>query len=315
MAAFVGGSGDGSATPAPVGSPADVPQYLGFLPPTINDTYYSRQWHLPKIGVPEAWHVAAGLGFTPPLVAVLDTGIDVGHPDFAGRATLGPTFVSGTTTSADDHGHGTHVAGIIGARSGNGIGVASVAPEVKILGIKVLNSSGSGTLGSVIAGLFAARAAGARLVNISFGTPTRSSVMETAISQLVADGMILVAAAGNENTDVPLYPAGLNGVIAVGAVDSADKRASFSSGGAQVKIAAPGVDMISLSRNGGYTIGSGTSQAAPVVTGAIATMLTFRPRLTATNSADILFQTGKPASGFATETRRLDLTGAMTAIR
>jgi hypothetical protein len=336
MPAFVGGGPDPGATPAPSGTPslgsisgaprsgatpvpalpgADLSEFLGFLPPTINDRLFSRQWHLSAIGVPEAWNVVAGLGFTPPTVAVLDTGIDVTHPDFAGRAKLGPSFVSGAATSADDHGHGTHVAGVIGAKSGNGIGIAAVAPEVRILGIKVLNSGGSGTLGSVVAGLFAAQAAGARIVNLSFGTPTRSSVLELAIAQIVATGVIVVAAAGNEGTDFPSYPAGFGGVVAVAAVDSAGNRASFSSGGPLVQVAAPGVDIVSLSRNSGYTIGSGTSQAAPIVSGAIATMLAFRPKLTASDSAEIIFRTGKPTSGFATETRRLDLTGALTAIR
>ncbi|MBM3271659.1 MAG: S8 family serine peptidase [Candidatus Sericytochromatia bacterium] len=291
-------------------APGTLP-LLGFSPPTIDDPLYAAQWFLPRIGVPEAWLAAAGRAFAPVTVAVLDSGIDVTHPDLAGRATLGPTFVAGTSSSADDFGHGTHVAGIIGARSGNGIGVAAVAPEVRLLAIKVLDARGGGTLAEVIAGLDAARAAGAKVVNMSFGTTRRSALLDQAIARTLAAGIVVVAAAGNDGTDIVHFPAATDGVIAVSAVDTADRRATFSSAGPQVRLAAPGVDIVSTGRGARYAIASGTSQAAPVVAGAIATVLAFRPWLGTPDLAALLHATGDLTTGFTQDIRRLDLTEAI----
>ncbi len=313
---LVGGNPGPAPSPTPGGLVAigGLP-FLGFSPPVINDPLYRLQWFLPRIGIPEAWQVPAGRAFGPVTVAVLDSGVDNTHPDLVGRAVLGPTLIPGTTTAMDDFGHGTNVAGIIGARSGNGVGVAAVAPEVKILAIKVLDSNGSGTIGEVIAGLEAARAAGARVINMSFGTAKRSALLDQAIARVLAAGIIVVASAGNEGIDGALYPAATEGVIAVGAVDQDDTRASFSTGGPHVRLAAPGVDIVSVGRGGKYSVASGTSQAAPVVAGAIATLLAFQPALGSAAAADLLFETGRPTGGFTAATvRRLDLTRALARL-
>lgn len=277
-----------------------------------NDPLLSRQWYLSTIGASKAWARAKGEAVT---VAVLDSGIDAGHPEFAGRLVGGISFVGGSAGPADDYGHGTHVAGLVGALANNGVGIAGVAPNVKIMPIKVLDRNGMGTLDSVLSGIEAARDAGARVINMSLASPISSSAQDYAIAECVKAGMIVVAAAGNEGTDSPSFPAGSPGVIAVGSTSTSDRRSSFSNGGSHVRIVAPGEDIASTypRESGSYVMKNGTSMATPIVAGVIAAMLSAKPTLKSAEVASILYQTGAPSTGFS-GARRVDFAAAMAAV-
>ena len=277
-----------------------------------NDPLYSRQYYLSTIGAPKAWARASGAAVT---VAVLDSGIDAGHPEFAGRLVGGMSFVGGSAGPADDYGHGTHVAGLVGALANNGVGIAGVAPNVRIMPIKVLDRNGMGTLDAVLSGIQAAKDAGARVINMSLASPISSSAQDAAIAECVKAGMIVVAAAGNESTDTPEYPAGSPGVIAIGSTGTSDRRSNFSNGGSHVHLAAPGEDIASTypRESGSYVLKNGTSMATPIVAGVVATMLAVKPSLKSEDVARILYETGSPTTGFS-GARRIDFGAAIAAI-
>jgi subtilisin len=227
-------------------------------------------------------------------VAVIDTGIDLDHPELnvivAINCTLsGPSEGTCSGVKDDGHGHGSHVAGIIGALD-NGNGVVGIAPGVRLWAVKVLTNYGTGTTAQIIAGIdyVAAHADAIEVANMSLGGTGESVAMDLAISEAVALGVTFVLSAGNSNLDVNNYhPAGNPDAITVSALadydglpggfaaptcyaDIDDTRANFSNYGAGVNIAAPGVCIYSTYMNGGYATMSGTSQAAPYVTGAAA---------------------------------------------
>lgn len=215
-------------------------------------------------------------------VGVIDTGIDLDHPDLTVAGNT--TFVDGTTTGNDDNGHGTHVAGIIGARD-NSIGVVGVAPDASLYAVKVLDSKGSGYESDVIAGIQWAVDNHMNVVNMSLGSSSASTAFQTACDNAYADGLVLVAAAGNSGNssgrgDNVNYPARYDSVIAVAATDSSNLRASWSSTGPAVELAAPGVSIYSTYNNGTYATLSGTSMASPHVAGVAALVIASDPSLT-----------------------------------
>jgi subtilisin family serine protease len=210
-------------------------------------------------------------------VALIDTGIDLDHPDLA--VAGGVTFVEDTTNADDDNGHGTHCAGIIAALD-NQSGVVGVAPEASIYAVKVLDSTGSGYLSDVAAGVDWAIDNGMQVISLSLGTNSDYQTMRDACSRAGAAGIIVVAAAGNDyrkrrrrELDTVDYPAAYDSVIAVGAIDHSDTRAYFSSTGAALELAAPGVSIYSTYIGGGYATMSGTSMACPHVAGVAALIL------------------------------------------
>jgi subtilisin family serine protease len=216
-------------------------------------------------------------------VAILDTGIDLDHPDLA--VAGGATFVEGTTSPDDDNGHGTHVAGTVAALVGNGIGVIGVAPEAALYAVKVLDSGGSGSYSDIVAGIDWAVANGMQVINMSLGGRFDSQTLQDACDNAYAAGVLLVAAAGNSGNpagkgDNVAYPARYSSVIAVAATDSSDKRASFSSTGPDVELAAPGVDILSTYNDGDYATFSGTSMASPHVAGVAALVIAANPDFT-----------------------------------
>jgi len=226
-------------------------------------------------------------------------------------------YYTGDNDPWDDHGHGTHVAGIIGAVADNGIGIAGVAPESKIIPIKVLNAQGSGFVSDVIKAIRYAADLGARIINLSLGvaknflSKSLQSSFQKAVAYAKSKGSFLVAAAGNENSNVAnSYPAGIPDVFAVGAVDPNNKRAWFSNFGKLLDGVAPGVDVLSTVPVGS-TLGSasgvadyrrlsGTSMASPIVAGAVALMRAKNPLLTYNQIRDILRSTATDlgAAGF-----------------
>ncbi|MGA9844555.1 MAG: S8 family peptidase [Nitrososphaeraceae archaeon] len=219
-------------------------------------------------------------------IAILDSGIDLTHPDLNVYAQK--TFVAGTSSANDDNGHGTHVAGIAAAKD-NSIGVVGVAPGARLWAVKVLDSSGAGAMSDVIAGIdyITQHANEIDVVNLSFGCRCDSSALNAAINSAVSAGITFVAAAGNSGADASNFsPASNPNVIAVSAIADSDGKcgglgqptqygnddtfATFSDYGPKITIAAPGVNILSTYTGGSYTTLSGTSMAAPHVAGAAA---------------------------------------------
>ena len=254
-----------------------------------NDPKYNQQWGLKKIGCESAWDLSLGANV---VVAVVDSGVDHNHPDIAqnmwknAAGNYGYDFSNNSTNTLDSSGHGTHVAGTIAALTNNGIEVAGVAPSAKIMAVKIFPNA----IDSVCAkGIKYAVDNGAKVINCSWGPRTvrpSNPTVETAIEYAYNKGVVVVFAAGNSNDDVIKYsPANFLRVISVGASDQQDKRANFSNWGKNVRVAAPGVNILSLSRNtsGSYS-SDGTSMAAPHVAGLIALILKINP----TYSFDVL---------------------------
>lgn len=248
-----------------------------------NDPQYARQWAMPKINAQQGWAKArANSGIT---VAVLDSGVDVNHPDLKNRLVQGTNTVNPLKSSRDDDGHGTHVAGIIGATNNNGTGVTGVAgiPGIKIMPVKVFDGAGGSDV-SISDGIIWAADHGARVINMSFGSYFQSDVLNDAIDYAYDKGVVLVAAAGNWASQDISYPAALAKVIAVSATDKNDSLADFSSYGPQIDVCAPGYEIYSTFwdkyKGSTYTELSGTSMASPMVAGLAALLLAKNPNLT-----------------------------------
>jgi len=229
-------------------------------------------WGVDRVNAESVWADHTG---DPIKVAVVDTGIDLNHPDLAANIRGGVSAVAYTSKYSDDNGHGTHVAGTIAAAD-NAIGVVGIAPQADLYSVKVLDRRGSGYLSDIIAGLQWSVAHDIDVVNMSLGTAIYSSSFDSAVQQTIASGVVVVAAAGNSGPGAETvgYPAKFAGVIAVAATDSNDAAASFSSRGTAVDLAAPGVNVFSTYRGSGYANLSGTSMASPHVAGVAALVLT-----------------------------------------
>lgn len=227
-------------------------------------------WGITQIRANDAWSISKGANIN---VAVMDTGIDADHEDL--KVVDGVKIIKGVTTEDvynDDNGHGTHCAGIIAATN-NDLGVVGVAYSASLYAIKVLDSGGSGYYTDMIKGLDWAISHGVQVVSMSFGGQTSTKAFESACKNAQSKGLVLVAAAGNGGNAKVLYPAAYSSVIAVGATDSSNARASWSSYGSQLDIMAPGVGIYSTYNDGGYTTLSGTSMACPHVSGTVALVL------------------------------------------
>lgn len=229
-------------------------------------------WGIARVGAQSVW---ASYTADPVKVAVVDTGIDVKHPDLLGNVKGGMSAVGYTSSYTDDNGHGTHVAGTIAAAQ-NSIGVVGVAPAADLYAVKVLDRKGSGWLSDIIEGLQWAIDNDIDVVNMSLGTSSYSATFDSAVQKTIASGTVVVAAAGNSGPTAESvnYPAKFAGVIAVSAIDSSNVIASFSSRGAGVDLAAPGVSVYSTYKGSGYATLSGTSMASPHVAGVAALVLT-----------------------------------------
>lgn len=276
----------GSRAPAPLPSDEDTAPLV-----TPNDPGFPKLWGmLPSIS--KAWNLAQGAKEV--VVAIVDTGIDYNHPDLKANIWSKPNApqvhgynaITGSTDPKDDNGHGTHCAGTIGAVGDNGVGVVGVNWTVSLMGVKFLSAEGSGTLADAIKAIDWARQNGANVLSNSWGGGGYSKELEAAITRARDAGIVFVAAAGNDtanNDEGGFYPAGykVSNVIAVAAMNKEGKLASFSNYGPQtVQIAAPGQDIYSTAPGGGYQFMSGTSMAAPHVSGAAALLLSLEPKLT-----------------------------------
>ena len=249
-----------------------------------DDPDFSKQWHLKAAGAERAWDATRGEGVT---VAVIDTGIyPVDDLDEA-RIVKGWNFVANNDDARDDHAHGTHVAGTIAQSTGNGKGVAGMAPEAHLMPIKVLSASGSGNSHDIAEGIRWAVDHGARVLNLSLGGGGRSLAMQSAVAYARRRGAVVVCAAGNGGARGVSYPAAYPGAVAVSAVGPKGKLAFYSSFGPEVAIAAPGGDKSLGEESGvlqqtlaegstteaGYRWFQGTSMATPHVAGAAALVM------------------------------------------
>jgi serine protease len=247
-----------------------------------NDPSSGAQWAFTNTSFGALWPSAIGASNPVTVVAVIDTGVDAGHQDLAGQVLQGVSLVPGVPTSADDNGHGTHVAGIIAATTNNAVGIRGAAPGVKILPIKALNSGGSGSYSTVATAINTAVTQGAKVINMSLGGTVPSTIFDAAVANANAHGVTVVAAAGNNGTtgSPASYPAATQGVVGVGAVDSGLNRASFSTCGAYVDLSAPGASILSTTPGNGYASWSGTSMASPFVAAAAAVIGASHPACT-----------------------------------
>ncbi|MEW4072442.1 S8 family peptidase [Bacillus thuringiensis] len=232
---------------------------------TPNDEFYFQQYAPQTIHAPEAWDITQSASNVK--IAIIDTGVDYTHPDLEGKVILGTDFVDNDNDPMDENNHGTHCAGIAAAYTNNATGIAGIAPNARILAIRVLDASGRGTLDSIANGIMYAADQGAQVISLSLGASTGAITLQSAIKYAQNKGSVIVAAAGNSSTSAPSYPAYYSSVIAVGATDSNDQIAHFSNYGTWVDIAAPGVDIVSTIPWGGFDSYSGTSMATPAVAG------------------------------------------------
>lgn len=244
-----------------------------------DDPLWNSQWGPQKVGADYAWNITVGSNSV--LVAVIDTGIDYTHPDIAPNyAPLGYNWVSNDSDPKDDFGHGTHCAGIIAAVLNNGVGIAGLA-QVRIMSEKVLDSEGGGWTDWLASGIGHAVDQGANVLSISLGGYGDSEIVHDAIKYAYSKGVLVVAAAGNSNSDVKPYPAGYDEVVAVAATDQNDNKAYFSNWGDWIELAAPGVNILStmptyhvtmndMGYSMNYAYMSGTSMACPHVAGVAA---------------------------------------------
>ncbi len=253
---------------------------LRALAPAGTDPYRGDLWGLDAIRAPQAWSSTTGNCSTP--VAVVDTGLRSGLADLEGRIlhNLGYDFADNDPDPEDGHGHGTHVASTIAAALNNATSIAGVAPGICIFGVKVLSDGGDGTSEAVAAGIVHAADAGARVINLSLGCDCETQqVIEDALAYAATRDVVVVAAAGNDGTDHLSYPASSPWTIAVGAVDRDLKLASFSNYGSGLDLVAPGVDVVSVFRDGESCMGSGTSMATPHAAGVAALVRSINPGL------------------------------------
>ena len=245
-----------------------------------NDPMYSDQYALPQINAPKGWDISTGS--TSIVIAILDTGV-FAHTDLADKIIPGWNFIDNNSNTNDIRGHGTHVAGIATALTNNGKGIAGVDWNARIMPVKVLNDSGSGTYAGVANGVIYATDNNADVINMSLGGSGYSETLELACQYAYDNGVTIVAAAGNSGGSV-LYPAKFDTVIAVSAVDRYDNIASFSSRGAEIIVSAPGVSIWSTYPGDipAYMTMSGTSMACPHVAGLTGLILSMDDSLTPT---------------------------------
>lgn len=286
-----------------------------------NDPSFAAQWGLTKINCPAAWDRTTGSANV--TVAVLDTGIDLDHPELApllvpgfDMVDLGPNptppagfrfegdFAGRDNDPQDEVGHGTHVAGTVACVSNNASGVAGVTWSCRLMPVKVLTRivnlnnpndvRGVGSSADIAAGIRWAVDNGARVLNLSLSGPTNTQVERDAVAYAISRGAVVVAAMGNNGGQIVRFPAAFPDVVAVGAINQNDQRANFSNTGPHIDVAAPGVGVLSTVWNNGFATFDGTSMASPHVAGVAALILSCNPNLTGAQVADIIRTTARP---------------------
>lgn len=278
----------------------DVVVEGAYLPSDPDVGNSSRTYALTVTHTLEGWDYTRGNSGI--IVAVLDSGINFNHPEFSGRVLPGYDFINNDADPTDDHGHGSHTAGIIGAGIDNGVGMAGLCPHCTLLPVKVLNYNNAGTWSSVAQGIIFAADQGARVINLSLGASVSSKTLEAAVSYAIERDVLIVAAAGNMGADRKFYPAALDGVLAVSATDATDQRWVLSNMGDYIDLAAPGHAVYSTYYDlgnyyGGYNYMSGTSMAAPHVAGLAGLLLSQKSTRTAADLYNIMTTTADHLTG------------------
>ncbi len=268
-----------SVVPDAVGRATDWPE-AGSAPD--DELWLQWQADMRRIGMPSAWGITTGS--TDVVVAVLDTGYERTHEDLDAVPIVSRRNIrTGTRNVSDGYGHGTHVAGTIASSTNNGQGVASMAPGVTIMPIKVLDANGYGYWSDFLDGVDWAVAHGADIVNMSLGSYLSANQIanwQPTFTAAWQAGSMVIAAAGNNNNNTLFYPASFANVLSVSATTNNDARASFSSFGPAVDVSAPGVSIASTYRNNTYYAMSGTSMATPHVAGLAALIRSVHPEFT-----------------------------------
>jgi subtilisin family serine protease len=267
-----------------------------------------------------AWNTTTGSRST--VIAVIDSGVDFSHPDLVNNQWLNPVpgedgdlhgwdFVSNSPAIQDEQGHGTAVAGIIAAEGNNSIGTTGVMWRAALMSLRVLDNTGTGDIADAVEAIDYAVSHGAQVINLSWGTVGQSIALKQAIERALRRGVVVVCSAGNSGQDLdtnPYYPAsfGLKDLIIVAATDNQDQLASWSNWGSRkATVAAPGTNILTTQRDGGYWSVSGTSAAAPLVTGIVGLLKTSRPPINASLITKVISDgarkvaslSGKVASG------------------
>lgn len=253
-----------------------------------NDPDFPSQWYLTTIQAPTAWNTTTGSASQP--IALIDSGVDSTHPDFTGRLVPGWNFVLNNSNTSDDYGHGTAVAGTIGAATNNGMGIAGVTWNNPIMPLVVLDSTGYASYSNMASAITYAVQHGARIINISLGGTTSSSTLQSAVNYAWSNGAVVFAAAGNSSSSAPMYPAACNYVVSVSATNPDDSFASFSEYGSWIDLSAPGSNILTTTEGGGYGYWYGTSFASPIAAGVGALALAMQPGLTASALVSLLEQ-------------------------
>lgn len=241
------------------------PNYIYTATITPNDPDIGRQWAWPRIGAFDAWDITQGTEDTK--IAVIDTGVDLDHPDLVDRLVGGYDFVDNRAGGDDGNGHGTHVAGTAAATSNNNLFGSGVCPQCSIMPLRALDDRGSGTLSDIASAITYATDNGAKVINMSLGARFGSDILREAVDYAWSNGVFITCAAGNSGVRSREYPAGYDNCMAVAATTNQDVKASFSNYGTWVKYAAPGASIYSTYFRGDDATFSGTSMAAPHVAG------------------------------------------------
>ena len=255
------------------------------------DPLRGQQWALDRLQADQVWALQNATGVT---VAVVDSGVDAGHPDLAGVVLPGTDLVTAGNGQSDPYGHGTHVAGVIAAVRGNALGIAGLAPGARILPVRVLDAAGNGSDADLANGIVWAVDHGARVINLSVGSPDYSPAEAAAVAYAVQKGAVVIASAGNERAkgNPVMYPAAFPSVIGVAATGTDNRTLSFSSSGSYVDLAAPGTGIVSTYRRG-YSALAGTSASAPLVSATAALVRAAAPGLSNIQVASLLTSTAQ----------------------
>jgi thermitase len=257
-----------------------------------NDPSYIAQWHLPRIGSPQAWAVTTGSAAV--VVAVVDSGVYGQHPDLAGKLVPGWNFVQSNSDTSDVLGHGTAVAGTVAAATNNGIGIAGVNWASHVMPLVVVDQNDSAAYSNIAAAIQYAADHGVRIINVSIGGVNSSDSLQRAVDYAWSKGAVVFASAMNSSTSTPYYPAACSHVVAVSATDANDHLASFSNFGSWITLAAPGTSILTTMNGGGYGYWNGTSFSSPIVAGVGALVLAVSPEMTNTALVALLQQTADP---------------------
>ncbi len=293
----------------PLASAAEAAPITATQTAQINDPLVGQQWGL--VATNASGPPLATARLRPIVVAVVDSGVDASHPDLAGRVLPGWNIVDNSPDTHDDNGHGTAVAGIIAAATGNGIGIASYCRLCSILPVKVLDAHGVGDTENVASGIRWAADHGARIINVSVGTLVDNPDLRGAVTYARSRNALVIAAAGNLGLPRLEYPAADPGALAVAGFDTTGSLFSWSANGSWVQLAAPGSN-VTTALGGGYQTFVGTSSAAPVVSGIAAEALSAAPSTNADALALALEQSAHATAGV--EFGRVDAGGTVAAL-